>query len=447
MKMSLRVRLLGTIIGAIVLFFLISIIAARLVLNSDLHRLGEAQVSNGAGAFGGYWDSRKDQIRLLVAQDAASETLRKSLAARDIPAMQDQLANAARTSGLSFLTVVDAHGNVMARANGLQAGDLKGESVVARALTGESVSTAALLDQNFLAGEGLYSQAQSDVKGLDGKTVAEHIDKGLALVAAAPISNDSERTIGAIYGGVLMNHAYDLVDQATHALGGSAALLDGDAIVASTIALPDGTRNVDAQVAPASDVLKSGQAFTGTDKQGGTEYLVHVAPIRNDQNHVIGAQWYGFPMSQITSIINDITRTLVIWGLVAALIALAVSIPIVQRLSNTLAERSSQIRAAAKELRVAIVGSEVSGDHVAMTKSAVERSSTLIAELSQSGVGTNPTLAELKSVNEELHGDMIVIDTLSQEMSNRMQQAVHRVGDLNDVAEHLNLLVTGESAS
>ena len=446
MKMSLRARLLGTIIGAIALFFLISVVAARLVLSSDLHRLGAAQAGNGAAAFGGYWDSRRDQIRLLVAQDAVSETIRKSLASHDTAALADQLANIARTSGLSFLTIVDANGNVMARANGPQPGSLKRENAIQRALTGETVSTATLLDQSVLTGEGLAPQAQSDIKSADGSANAGRVDSGLALIAAAPISDQNERTIGAIYGGVLMNHDYDLVDQATHALGGSAALLDGDAIVSSTIQEADGTRNVDERVDAATGVLRTGQPFTGTDTRAGTEYLVNVQPIRDDQNRVIGAQWYGFPMSQITSIINDITRTLVIWGLVAAAIALALSIPIVQRLSNSLAERSAEIRMAAKELRVAIVGSEVSGDHVAMTKAAVERSAVLIAELSTNGSAGNPKITELKSVNDELQGDMIVIDTLSQEMSNRMQQAVHRVSDLNAVAEHLNSLVTGESA-
>ena len=81
MKMSLRVRLLGTIIGAIVLFFIISVVAARLVLSKDLRAQGETEVTNGAGAFGGYWDSRKDQIKLLVAQDAVQDALRKNLQA------------------------------------------------------------------------------------------------------------------------------------------------------------------------------------------------------------------------------------------------------------------------------------------------------------------------------------------------------------------------------
>ncbi|HUZ50760.1 MAG TPA: cache domain-containing protein, partial [Candidatus Dormibacteraeota bacterium] len=250
------------------------------------------------------------------------------------------------------------------------------------------------------------------------------------------------RTIGAIYGGILLNHYYDLVDQATRALGGSAALLDGDAIAASTIAQPDGTRTVDVQVPIADSVLKTGQPYTGSDTEGGTEYLVHVDPIQNDQNQTIGARWYGIPMTQITGIINHTTQTLVLWGLLAMIIALALAIPIVQALSNTLAKRSQQVRAAAKELGVVIVGAEVSGDHIAQTKAAVEKSGALIAEI-QAGA-PSPKMSELRAVNDELEGDIIVIDTLSQEMSGRMQQAVHRVAELNEVAGGLNELVTGE---
>jgi hypothetical protein len=38
---------------------------------------------------------------------------------------------------------------------------------------------------------------------------------------------------------------------------------------------------------------------------------------------------------------------------------------------------------------------------------------------------------------------MIVIDTLSQEMSNRLQHAVARVSELKDVASGLDALVHG----
>ncbi|HET9030358.1 MAG TPA: cache domain-containing protein [Candidatus Aquilonibacter sp.] len=444
--MSLRVRLLGTIIGAILLCFIVTVVATRIELNKQLRQLGDTQVSNGGGAFGGYWDSRKDQIKLLVAQDAVSDTLRKALQTHNVAALQDQLANAARTSGLSFLTIVDTNGNVVARANGPQAGSLKNNQLISRALTGETVSTATQLDPSFLNGEQLAPQATADIKSADGKGSAGKSDKGLALVAAAPISDASERTIGAITGGILLNHYYDLVDQATHALGGASAILENDAIIASTIQqASDGTRVVDQQSAPAAGVIKTGTPYTGVDTQGGTEYLVHIDPITDDQNQVIGARWYGTPMATINGIINSTTMTLILWGAIAALLALALAIPIVQRLSETLQKRSKQVRTAAKELGVAIVGSEVSGDHVAMTKAAVERLGTLLDELESDANAGKPKINELKAVNAELHGDMIVIDTLSQEMSGRMQQAVTRVQELNDVAKGLSELVTGEA--
>ena len=457
MKMSLRVRLLGTIVGAIVLFFIISVVAARLTLQRDLQSQGEHQVVAGASAFGGYWDSRKDQIRLLITQDAVADALRKAVQTHNVAALQDQLTTAARTSGLSFLTITDDKGKVIARANGPAPGSLATNPFIQRALTGETVSTAAILAASELQGEGLAPQATSDIKGADGAT-DEHLTKGMAVVAAAPMSDSSERTIGVVYGGVLMNHFYELVDQTSSALCSSSteqtdqtqhapcasALLEGDAIIAATISAPDGTRVVDQQDADYSN-LSAGQGWTGADTEGGVEYLAHMDPIENDQNQVIGARWYGVPMSSITAIINHTTLSLLMWGVLAMIVLLALSVPIVQKLSNTLAQRSKQVSAAARELGVAIVGSEVSGDHVAATKAAVERNGRLIDELAAAGDPTGK-IKQLQDVQAELSNDMIVIDTLSQEMSSRMTQAVDRVKELNDVADGLNTLVTGEAS-
>ncbi len=441
--MSLRVRLLGTIAGAIFLFFVISVGAARLALTRDLMAQGRSEVTNGSNAFSGYWDSHKEQIRLLISQDAVSDALRHSLQTHDSKTLQDQLASIERTSGLSFLTIVDTDGKVVARANGGDGGSFAGNKYVQRALTGESVSTAALIPVQDLQGEGLVAQAGADI--IDGSKTVEHITNGLALVAAAPMSDANERTLGAIYGGVLLNHYYDLVDDSTHSLGAQTAILEGDAVVSSTIAQPDGTRLIDSRVdAFDANNLRTGQPWVGADREGGTEYLTRLDPITDDQGAVIGARWYGVPMSQISGIINHMTETFALWGFISMMAALLVAIPIVQRISNHLATRSEQVSAAAKELGVAIVGGEVSGDHVAATKAAVERAGELIEQLGATDSGGK--VRELKAVNEELVGDMIVIDTLSQEMSNRLQQAVTRVSELNDVAAALDKLVHGASA-
>ena len=130
-------------------------------------------------------------------------------------------------------------------------------------------------------------------------------------------------------------------------------------------------------------------------------------------------------------------------GITESLIRQFSQIPGLRVISRAALDRVNR-QNAAKELGVAIVGSEVSGDHVSMTKAAVERSGRLIDELSAQSA-PSPKLAELKSVNQELQSDIIVIDTLSQEMSNRMQHAANRVTELNEVAAALTQLVTGEA--
>lgn len=432
MKLSLRTRLLGAIAGAVVLIFLSSLIAARLVLGHDLYDLGRTEVTNQASAFGGYVAAKQQQVQLLVAQEASSDALRAAMQGGHGDQIQNQLADTAGNSGLSFLTLVDVQGRVVGRAHTAAGGSLANNPLVSRALNGETFSTLTNLTPAFLQSEGLALQAGSQTTGL-------------AIVAATPVSDAQERTIGALYGGVLLNHSYDLVDQATRAIGGATALLEGTTIVSSSIQAPDGTRLVDAPVAAAADVTQTRRPFIGSDTEGGVTYLARIAPIEDDQGHVLGSSWYGVPMSQLNNILAHTTQTLVLWGIFAVLLVLALAIPTVQALSKTLVATSRRIRETAKELGVTVVGSEVSGDHVTATKQAVERSGQLITQLA---ADTNsPKVEELQRLNSDLYGDVTVIETLAQEMSNRMRDAATRVAELNEVAGTLNELVTGESGA
>lgn len=431
MKLSLRTRLLGAIVAAVVLIFLCSMIAARLVLGHDLYELGTTEVTNAAGAFAGFVSARRQQVQLLVAQESQSDALRRALQAHDMNALANELQNTADNSGLSFLTVVDVNGRVLGRAHAPASGSLAGDPLVQRALNGETFSTMARLTPNFLSSEQLGLQAGAR-------------NPGLAIVAATPISDAQERTIGALYGGVLLNHSYDLVDEATRSIGGATAILQGDTIVSSSIERTDGTRLVDTTV-PAADVALRNHAFVGADTEGGVTYLARIDPVSDDQGNVLGGAWYGIPMSQIGNIVSHTTLTLVLWGLIAVILVLALAVPTVNSLSNLLVRNSRRVRETAKELGVVIVGSEVSGDHIAATKEAVERSGAIIADLNREQPSAQ--LGELARLNGELHGDVTVIETLAQEMSNRMRDAGDRVTELNEVAAGLNELVTGESAT
>ncbi|MDB5072853.1 MAG: hypothetical protein JWM87_3964, partial [Candidatus Eremiobacteraeota bacterium] len=184
-----------------------------------------------------------------------------------------------------------------------------------------------------------------------------------------------------------------------------------------------------------------------------------VEPILDDRMHVIAARWFGVPLATFTAIQAHTITSLLLWGLAGILIGLLIAVPVVGRIGRQLVARSRQVRESAKELSVVIVGSEVSGDHVAQTRAAVERQGELLmqaatesqeadADVESSGnlltaKGVAEKILAASVLNQEIQGDIIVIDTLASEMAERTQQAVARVGELNEVAKGLDELVTG----
>jgi Single cache domain 3 len=462
MKLGLRTKLIGTLVGAIVISSAISAIAARQTMATDLNKLAAQQVASGSTGYAGYWDQKRDSVKLLVTQAAINETVRRATAAHNVKGLAATLTGIARQGGLSFLTVVDARGNVIARANAGPSGVKVPSPFIDRALSGETLSTAAKLSHDELEPEQLVPQISATTSGREG------VPEGLGIISATPVSDVNERTIGAVYGGILMNHYYDVVDQSAHALGGKAAVIFGGEIVSSSVSRPDGTRLVDEQAPEALREPKT--AFSGIDREGGVDYLVHVEPILNDQNEVIASRWFGVPLATFTDVQQHTLVSLLLWGLVGILIGLAIALPVVERVSRRLVARSRQVRESAKELSVVIVGSEVSGDHVAQTRAAVERQGDLLMQAateahaapsteayaalaSASATSSGPAVAARHGVSEkllaasalnaEILGDIVVIDTLASEMAERTQQAVARVHELSDVAAGLDELVTG----
>lgn len=451
MKLGLRTKLIGTLVGAIVISAGISAIAARNTMAIDLNRLANQQVASGSTGFAGYLDQKRDTVKLLVTQAAINEVVQHRTASRSAK-LEATLSGIARQGDLSFLTIVDTHGRVIARANGGPPGAVISSPIVTRALDGETVSTAATLPHDELVPEQLEPQIESTTPGREG------LVEGLGLVAAAPIADANERTIGAVYGGIVIDHYYDVVDVAAKALGGKAAVIFEGELISSSLTRPDGTRLVDDGATPSIAALR--QAFAGIDREGGVEYLARVEPLYDDQMHVIALRWFGVPLATFTVVQNHTLVSLLVWGLVGIAIGLALALPMIERIARRLVERSRQVRKAAQDLSVVIVGSEVSGDHVAQTRAAVERQGDLLMQVAMEAngslrpaAGSGPAVAVVQGVSEkilaasalnaEILSDVVVIDTLASEMSERTQQAVDRVHELDDVAGGLEELVTG----
>jgi hypothetical protein len=91
------------------------------------------------------------------------------------------------------------------------------------------------------------------------------------------------------------------------------------------------------------------------------------------------------------------------------------------------------------------VGGEVSEDHVGQTREKLERIEALAERL---GSDEQPTdIGHLRRLASEAVGDVTVINTLTTELSTRLQDAATRVERLGEAARALDVLVAGRGPS
>jgi len=418
------VRLLGTVIGAIVVFFLLIMTVVRGTLSSDLNALAGKQVAAGADAFATSVTSRADQTRFALGQIAAQENLRSALRRSDRASVKEILQGMQQPNGLSWVTAIDAHGKVIARANGLDAGTVAAPMVNA-ALRGRIVSGLTVLNAPDLAAEFLTQDAAP-------------LSVVPAVAASVPV-NDEGKTIAAIYGGTMLAGDSKLIDTVSHLTGGKAAFLIGNRIAASSLENADGSPVVNVTVAARP-------GYAGSDRENGTTYFVNVQPVSAFDGAPLGALWFGVPIEAMTTIANHATAVIALLGILTLAVVVALLVLVVNRIAKNIAERSTEVRESARALGILVVGSEVSSDHVAQARKRLETVEALIDRVVPTNNFGNEG-SRLRTLTREANDDIVVIDTLSTELEQRMRDAEHRVTELNDTAGKLDRLVRGAQHS
>lgn len=424
MRLSLRTRLLGVVVGSILLFFVILVIAVRASLSSDLRALADRQVSGGNSAFAASIASRQEQLRNILGQAAVDPRIGTAIESHKSQSAKEAVQGLQQPNGLTWLTILDAHGNVVARANGIDSGHVD-SPLVRAALKGTNSAGIVKLDANALAGELLAEDAAP-------------LKEAAGVAAAVPIVRGG-KLIGALYGGNLFGTNSKLVSGVSKSTGGIAQVLLADRVASTSLSGPDGNPQVDVKVPDASTVL-TGQPYSGMETLGGVLYYAQISPFKDAQGKVIGGLWYGIPASQIAAVQSHATNSILLYGLLGVLIAVAIAAVIVQRTSSAIIEQSEQVSSSAKALDVIVVGTEVSNDHIMQTRDKLQTVEQLMERVVPV---TGADAAELHKLAKEATSDIVVIDTLAAELNDRMRGAVDRVAELNDVATRLARLVHG----
>jgi len=320
----------------------------------------------------------------LVRLQADQSYLRDALVAGDVWAAEEELAGVIPSEQIDFLTVTDAQGKVLLRAaNPTEAGDSQaGQSVVAAALgTAAPVVATAVFTADMLGVEspGLPSVATLELVATPGAQPRDDtvMTDGLVLLSAAPVLDDTDKVIGALYGGLLLTRRYELVDRIKETvfggvqyegrdIGTSTIFLD-DVRIATNVVYEDGTRAIGTRVSEEvyDQVVVGGERWVGRAYVLNDWYIAAYDPLRDHEGNVVGMLYVG---TLEKPYVDLRTRTSVLFlgiTLIAVLAAIVVSYVFSRRLSTpvrALVEASRRVASGNLDTKVPVTSNDEIGE-------------------------------------------------------------------------------------
>ncbi len=278
---------------------------------------------------------------------------------------REMLQKLLQSEQLSFINIIDNKGIVRYRAaNPRAAGDsLAADPLVLRALQGNAAGGSQVYDHDRLTLEnpGLARAVSISIKATprSRSTTRSSEERGLLLVAAAPLLDVDGKVIGVLQAGQLLNGDSRVVDTITRIVyekeeRGAATIFLGDVRIATSVRDAAGERATGSLMSSevASVVLESNKPWSDRAFVLNDWYFSAYEPILDPAGATIGALYVGMPERPFLTMRTNIN---LIFGGVLAFVAL-IGIALSGWISNKLAR---PVRALAEGARRMAAGERI----------------------------------------------------------------------------------------
>jgi two-component system NtrC family sensor kinase len=283
--------------------------------------------------------------------------MRPGAALADPERLSGLLEELRRRNGLDFLGFVDVKSGSALSSTGKSRRSAEGATpfsdLIAAAMTGKVLADTSVLDYSALRLEGrtLADHAHLSVQaGLEDRLAGRgEGSSGLVLSAAAPLAGESG-PLGVIYGGILLNHNREMVDQIKLLIFGgeqsrgrkigSVSIFMGDVRVATTVTDGHAARTEGVRVPRevALEVLERGQHWYGRDQIGDEWHLTAYAPIRDRTGKILGILYVGTQEEPFLAVRTDMMVTFLVVAAFGVLVVLGLTYLITRSMIHPLEE-------------------------------------------------------------------------------------------------------------
>jgi two-component system, NtrC family, sensor kinase len=283
----------------------------------------------------------------------------------DVKLATDELVIVKQREKLDVLTVTDRSGKVLLRTSNLTlVGDDESQNpLVSRVLkTKEPIAATMIVPVDELTKESPALANQAYFQFIDTPmaraTKGTEETSGMMLEAAAPIFDLQNNFLGIVYGGVLLNRNYELVDQIKQTVYqdlkydgkdiGTATIFQDDLRISTNVRNVNNSRAVATRVSEEvyNQVVLKGEPYFGRAYVVNNWYITAYEPIRNVDNQIIGILYVGILEQKYA----DLQRETVLVFLGITLAGVLAAMGLSYFLSRTISQSINKLASASREI-------------------------------------------------------------------------------------------------
>jgi len=309
---GMTVRLMGSFLLIIVIISAIFSVVGIRVIGDRVIAEAQNRVENDLSAAREIYLAYQDDVEDVIRFAALRFYLRNALLTTDIQRAAPELENTWARERLDVLSITDRNGRVLLRvANPGVVGDSQADDELVRTVLERREATAATVIVSLEAlrrecprvADRAYSEFVETPMARPRPETVE--TAGMMIRAAAPIFDYEENLIGVVYGGVLLNRRYEVVDkirgtvfQGEQYRGrdiGTATIFQDDIRISTNVMTQDGARAVGTRVSEDvyNRVVKDESRWIGRAFVVNSWYITAYEPIRDIEGRAIGMLYVG----------------------------------------------------------------------------------------------------------------------------------------------------------
>ena len=326
---------------------------SRLVKNTII-RQAQAKVEHDLAAAWMVFNEKLNDTKEIVGLTAAREGIQEDIKNGSRLILQKRLNRVREEYGLDILTLTDNKGKVVIRTRNPEVvGDDQSQDELVKLAPKKGVLAYPQIvprEELLKEGEDLAEKAYMEI--IDTPKAAPRPENketnGMMLKAAASVNDERGKLLGILYGGILLNRNYEIVDRVKEIVykgeiykgreKGTATIFQHDLRISTNVKNEKGERAIGTRVSKEVNnaVLVEGQPWIARAFVVNDWYITAYEPIKNFDDKIIGILYVGMLEKPYIDTTNRVMSTFMIIAFLCVVFLLVILYFSTTRITNPL---------------------------------------------------------------------------------------------------------------